>query len=60
MKKNYIQPSVSMDKMGIQVILAGSPGVTSNKGIGYGGVDVDGIKDPASRQWDMWDDEDDE
>ena len=60
MKKKYLQPSVSMDNMALQVILAVS-GVTSDKGIGYGGVDENGTKDPSSRRsMDLWDDEEDE
>ena len=59
MKKKYLQPSVSMDNMALQVILAVS-GVTSDKGIGYGGIDENGTKDPSSRSLGLWDDEEDE
>jgi len=48
MKKTYIEPSI-----------CGSEGVTSDKGIDYGGVDEDGELDPASRRRrrDVWEDE---
>ena len=60
MKKRYLQPSLAIHKMGTWVILTGS-GVTSGKGIGYGGVDENGTKDPSSRRsMDLWDDEEDE
>ena len=60
MKKIYLQPSVKMAKTEIELILDGS-GVMSDKGIGYGGADTNGSKDPASRQrHSVWDDENDE
>ena len=62
MKKTYLQPSVAMDKMELQAILAIS-GVTSNKDIGYGGIDQDGSVAPESRSmgnWGLWDDGEDE
>ena len=44
--------------MRTETMICGSRGVTSNKGIGYGGVDDGGVLDPASRQSsDEWDDE---
>ena len=47
--------------MGTQTIICASDGVTSGKGIGYGGVDEDGEKDPsARRRRDVWDDEEEE
>lgn len=58
MKKTYLQPSTVMVIVEIGIMLAGSAGVMSNNGIGYGGVDEGGTLDPASRrrQGD-WDDE---
>ena len=48
--------------MGTQTIVCASKGVISDKGIGYGGVDEDGEKDPASRRRrrDVWDDGEEE
>lgn len=38
-----------------------SDSVTSDNGIGYGGVDGDGTKDPSSRRFEFgWGDEDEE
>ena len=55
MKKTYIEPSVEVDGMEAETIICGS--VTSAVGIGYGGVDEDGDKDPAARRYDAWDSE---
>ena len=58
MKKTYLQPSIEMANMETEAMICGS--VTSDKGIGYGGVDEEGTKDPASRrQFDVWADEED-
>ena len=59
MKKNYITPTMEIMTVQTQRLMAGSVG--SNKGIGYGGVDTNGTKDPSSRHnngW--WDDEDED
>lgn len=59
MKKTYIKASVEMDGMESETIICAS--VISDMGIGYGGVDEDGTKDPASRrQWDAWENEEEE
>jgi len=41
------------------IIICGSKGITSDKGIGYGGVDEEGKADPASRRYhrDVWEDD---
>ena len=39
------------------MIICGSEGVSSDKGIDYGGVDEEGELDPASRRRDVWEDE---
>ena len=58
MKKTYIQPQTEVAEMRTETMICGSRGVTSNKGIGYGGVDDGGVLDPASRRGsDDWDDE---
>lgn len=60
MKYTYSAPVVEIMSTEMEDMLAGS--VTSvEKGIGYGGVDEDGTKDPSSRrQWDVWEDEEGE
>lgn len=58
MKKTYIKPSVEVDGMEAETFICASQGVTSTMGIGYGGVDEDGDKDPASRRYSgVWDEE---
>ena len=44
-KKEYIAPAVELVECDDMVLLAGS-GVTSDVGIGWGGIDDDGSKDP--------------
>lgn len=57
MKKTYLQPSAEMDYMETESMICSSPGVASDTGIGYGGVDEEGVKDPASRRYDVWGEE---
>jgi len=59
MKKTYIEPSIMVAYIGTTAMICGSEGVTSDKGIDYGGVDEDGELDPASRRRrrDVWEDE---
>ena len=52
-----MQPSVEMGNMETEQMICSSPGVTSNNGITYGGVDEEGTKDPASRRFDAWGEE---
>jgi len=56
MKKVYIIPQTEeiAIKNGISLL-----GVSSGKGIGYGGKDADGSKDPAARGY-GWDDEEED
>lgn len=57
MKKTYMKPSTEMVLTQTTTMICVSQGVTSDKGIGYGGVD-DGTKDPAARrQRDAWEDD---
>ena len=64
MRKYYISPVTELVCVENSVLLAGSDGVNSNNGLGYGGVDNDGNKDPAAKGqggsisniWDKWDD----
>ena len=60
MKKNtYIVPTVTEEVVLTEQFLASS-GVNSNNGIGYGGVDTEGEKEPSSRHnvWEDFDEED--
>ncbi len=61
MKKTYIEPSVMMAYIGTATIICQSAGsgVSSDKGITYGGVDENGEQEPTSRRRnDVWEDED--
>ena len=57
-KKTYIVPAIAEEAVLTEQFLADS-GVSSDNGIGYGGVDTEGEKDPSSRR-DAWDDLDEE
>ena len=58
MKKTYIQPCMEVISEDSPVLLSGS-GVEGSNGIGYGGVDDEGTKDPSSRRFGFgWDDDD--
>ena len=60
MKKQYIRPSMSEEKLDSMQLLSGSI-KSSNDEIGYGGVDDGGTKDPSSRRFGFdWDEEDEE
>ncbi len=59
-KKEYTTLKMKEMEMNIHHFLLGS--VKSELGIGYGGIDEDGILDPAARkglfdldEWDEWD-----
>mgnify|MGYP006988858686 CR=1 FL=1 len=57
MKKYYKNPVTTVLNVDLQSLLNGS-GVNSDKGIGYGGVDTDGIIVPgARRRHDLWEEE---
>lgn len=64
MKKTYLQPFTEMVFIKSTMIICGSGDVTSNgvdNPIGYGGVDEEGTKDPASRRRnDVWEEEEDD
>lgn len=59
MKKTYQQPETITLRVELPSLLEDSLGVTSDKGIGYGGVDEEGERDPASRRT-LWDEEEEE
>lgn len=52
MKKHYITPVVKILQINSQVVLNNlSDAIRSNKeGMGYGGVDANGEKDPSAKQ----------
>ena len=56
MKKIYMRPAQSMIETEPDQIICGSRGVTSDRGIDYGGVDEEGSLDPSSRRYESWDD----
>ncbi len=46
-RKRYMSPAIEAEGMSALELLTVS-GVSSEKGIGYGGVDKDGTKDPSA------------
>ena len=61
MKRNYQQPSTEMVKTEILSMICASENVTTKDGnIGYGGVDDEGKKDPATRRFDVWEEDEEE
>ena len=60
MKKRYFAPETLVVRTAIEQLLSGS-GVQSDNGIGYGGVDEDGSKDPSARRHrSEWDDDEED
>lgn len=58
MKKTaYIAPAIKTRIINIEsVLVSASKGTISDNGIGYGGVDEDGTRDPAAKDEDIyWD-----
>ena len=64
--RSTTRPSIEMDIISSGMThehtgwtaLCGSTGVTSESDIGYGGVDTEGVHDPASRRHNtVWDDD---
>ena len=66
MKKNYIAPQTTVAVVQAQPLLtANSTSIWSDMGpgtgIGYGGVDTGGVKDPSSRFHNkLWDDDEED
>ena len=60
MKKIYFQPNIEVVRTLSVNMICGSKDIQSDKGIDYGGVDVEGTKDPSSRRIDNWDDEEED
>ena len=61
MKETYLAPNALFYDVHPAMPLAVS-GVTSDNGIGYGGVDEEGTKEPGARRGshDVWDNEEEE
>lgn len=58
MKKVYMEPQVVVAEMEMMSVICMSNGVTSERGIDYGGVDEEGTKEPSARRRnDIWEDE---
>lgn len=57
MKKNYIQPQIYFCPMDGALLNGGS--VIGNNGVGWGGVDTAGMKDPDANKNNLWDDDND-
>ena len=58
-KKKYLAPALKEIEIKQSQFLCGS-GVTGPNGTGYGGVDTGGTKDPSSRRYSGWDNDEDE
>ncbi len=55
MKKTYIMPSMRMVESETEtLLLADSTAISSDLGIGYGGVDEDGELEASSRRRGRW------
>lgn len=56
-----MQPSYKAIEIKMTMMVCGSQDISSDKGIGYGGVDEEGNKDPASRRHrDLWEEEEED
>ena len=54
MKKVYIIPTISFVSYQVEAIMQEVSGVFGpDQGIGYGGVDTEGSKDPDARYYDL-------
>jgi hypothetical protein len=57
MKKQYISPQLWVVAIKMDGQLLQASGVTSDKGIGYGGVDGNGTHEADTRRKSEWDEE---
>ena len=57
MKKIYMKPSTEVVETKLTGLICGSNDITTDKGINYGGIDEEGTKDPASRRYDNWEED---
>ena len=60
MKKIYMRPAQSMIEAEPDQMICGSKSITSDKDLNYGGVDEEGTKDPDSRRYNTWDDDEED
>ena len=54
MKKTYIMPSMKMAESETETLMTNSTAISSDLGIGYGGVDEDGEMEASSRRQSFW------
>ena len=54
MKKRYISPDSIILNLQVAKMISTSNDVSSNNGIGYGGIDTGGDKEPAAKEF-LWD-----
>ena len=57
MRKNYLKPDSLQILLTIRGIVCESEPIKSNNGMGFGGTDIDGGKEPEARR-NIWYDED--
>ena len=57
-RKRYLAPAIKTDEMDALLLQSASKAISDEqRGIGYGGVDAEGEKNPAARrQQSLWDD----
>ena len=60
MKKGYLKPEIEQMSADLTILICGSQDIYSDKGIDYGGVDEEGTMDPASRRYNIWEEEENE
>ena len=60
MTKKYLKPSTEVVETKLTELICGSKDITSDKSIDYGGIDEEGTKDPASRRYNNWEEDEDE
>jgi len=60
MKRLYIKPSLVVVATATTELIMASGVSEPEKGIGYGGVDTEGVKQPSVRRYDAWGDEEEE
>ena len=60
MKKEYISPSTDVTVTRAGTLMTASGVSDPDRDIDYGGVDEEGNKDPASRRYDVWGDDEEE
>ncbi len=57
MKKEYISPVIEISELVLEGFIAASGVSGGEKNIPYGGVDSEGTKEPSSRSFDVWEEE---